>query len=623
MKFFDNLRKLRKMNKKAGEELNFKRLWKVYRVFGQHYKKYWKIIAASFLSLFVTIGVTVLKPWPLKLILDYLILSKPLPEFAAFLNPAVENNPRIVLLSLAISIVLLSLVQAVFSYFNKFWLSKTGDCLRADIRERVFAHLNTLSLSFHEGSRTGKTIYLLTSDIGKLKDILVNFPQDVLHRVGLFSSYIVLMAILDWKLCLISLATFPFFFLFTKYLGAGMKKFTKKTRKQEGEVASILSENLQAMSLVQAYGREDTEHERFSAENAASLKAKLSTLKLYRTFSRIMDVLVGLGIASVLYFGGKFALGGEILPGTLIIFVAYLQDMYGTIHNFNEIFLKLAKSQVSAERLMEVLDEESTVKDSPNAVPIENPEGKIEFKNVSFSYKKGEKVLKDLNFEVQPGENIALVGHSGAGKSTLISLLLRFYEPQKGQILIDGKDVRNYTMKSLRNQTTILFQEARLFQMTVKENIAFGKKGATDEEVVRAAKLAEAHDFIMRLPKGYKTKMYESAENLSGGQKQRINIARAIIRDKPIVILDEPSTGLDAKSEMLVHKALEHLTRDRTTFIIAHRFSTIANADRILFLGEGQLAHIGTHDQLMKKSIGYRELYELQFGKVQPLALQD
>ncbi len=623
MKFFKHLRDLRKMNKKASEELNLKKLLKIYRVFGQHYKKYWKIIAASFLSLFATIGVTVLTPWPLKIILDHLILNKELPEFAAFLRPVVENSPRIVLLSLAISIVLLSFLQAIFSYFNKFWLSKTGDSIGADIRERVFAHLNTLSLSFHEGSRTGKMIYLLTSDIGKMKAVLVNFPQDVMHRVGLFSTYIVLMALLNWKLCLISLATFPFFFLFTRFFGAGMKKFTKKSRKQESEVASILSENLQAMSLVQAYGREDTECERFTVENKASLKSKLSTLKLYRTFSRILDVLVGLGIASILYFGGKFALGGEILPGTLVIFVTYLQDMFGTVHNFNEIFLSLAKSQASAERLMEVLDEESTVKDRSDAIQIEKLNGKIEFKNVSFSYKKGKKVLNNLSFEVQPGENIALVGHSGAGKSTLISLLLRFYDPQEGQIFIDGEDVRKYTMKSLRNQTTILFQEARLFQMTVKENIAFGKKGATEEEVIRAAKLAEAHNFIMRMPKGYNTMMYEGGENLSGGQKQRINIARAIIRDKPIVILDEPSTGLDAKSEMLVHKAIEHLTKNRTTFIIAHKFSTIANADRILLLDEGQIAHIGTHKQLMENSKEYRELYELQFGKIQPLALQD
>ncbi len=623
MSLMKNLRKLRKMNRQASEELSFKTLFRVFRKFGRHYKKYWKILLVSFLSLMVTIGIAVLKPWPLKLILDYVILERPLPDAWAFLNPWLESHIFMVLLALASSIVVLAVLEAIFSYFNKFWLSSTGDRINADIRERVFGHLQKLSLSFHTESRTGKMIYLLTSDIGKMKDILVNFPQDVLHRAGLFLSYSAMMFWLNWKLALITLVTFPFFYFFTRYFGAGMKKFTKRARKQESEVASILSENLQAMALVQAYGREDSERARFAAENEQNLKSKLKTLKLYRTFSRILDIIVGGGIALVLYFGGKFALNGEILPGTLVVFFTYVQDMFGTVHHFNEIFLQLAKSQVSAERLLEVLDEESTVKDSPGATPARALKGHIVFQNVGFSYKTGKKVLDNLSFEVKAGETVALVGHSGAGKSTLISLLLRFYDPQEGTILIDGKEIQRYTIKSLRNQMTILMQDARLFQMSVRENIAFGKKGATEAEIIRAAKLAEAHDFIMKMPQQYDTIMYEGGENLSGGQKQRINIARAIIRDKPIVILDEPATGLDSRSEMLVHNAIRHLTRNKTTFIIAHKFSTIVNADKIMLLEAGKLIHMGPHEELLASCKEYRELYELQFAPVKHLEIEN
>jgi ABC-type multidrug transport system fused ATPase/permease subunit len=246
--------------------------------------------------------------------------------------------------------------------------------------------------------------------------------------------------------------------------------------------------------------------------------------------------------------------------------------------------------------------------------------GRIEFRDVNFAYKRGQNVLKHLNFVVEPGETVALVGHSGAGKSTLISLLLRFYDPQHGQILIDGTDIRQLTAKSLREQMTILLQDAMLFRQTVRENIAFGKKEATEEEIIEAAKRAEAHEFISQMPDGYDTMMYEGGDNLSGGQKQRINIARAIIRNTPIVILDEPVTGLDAKAEAKVNLAIQHLTRGKTTFIIAHKFSTIVNADKIIMLEEGQLAHLGTHEQLLRQSPPYRELYELQFGWQRELA---
>jgi ATP-binding cassette subfamily B protein len=557
--------------------------------------------------------------------LDQVILQKPFTDGFAFLNPWLRNSPNLLLLSLAFSVVLLACLEACFSYINKFWVSSTGGRINADIRERVFAHLQRLSLSFHESATAagrGNLVYLLTSDVENMKDILIDFPQDFIHRFGLFCAYAVLMLTLDWHLGLIAITIVPLFFLFTWHFGLGLKKALTMKREQEGEVASLIAENVTLMAVVQAYGRQETERARFNVENKETLEAQLRALRLQKTYNRITDLLITLSTAGVLYFGGRDALGGELLPGTLVVFVAYLRDIYGAAEKFSGVFINLAKAQVSGERLLELVENDMVVRDDPKARPAPKLKGRIEFKNVGFAYKKGQEVLKNLNFAVAPGETVALVGPSGAGKSTLISLLLRFYDPQKGQILIDGQSIRQFTLNSLRDQITILLQDAKLFRQTVRENIAFGKIGATEEEIIAAAKLAEAHDFIMQMPEDYEAIMYEGGDNLSGGQKQRLNIARAIIRNTPILILDEPVTGLDAKTEAKINAAIRRLVQGKTTFIIAHKFSTIAAADKILLLEDGKLAYQGTHEQLLQESAQYRELYELQFGPERPLTGQ-
>ncbi|MDZ7364013.1 MAG: ABC transporter ATP-binding protein/permease [candidate division KSB1 bacterium] len=623
MKLFDDLSKMRqKAKKKEREKLDLKGLIKTYKVFGRHYKKYWKILTVAYLFLFATIGVAVLAPWPLKLILDHLILDEPLEHNVAFLKPIFDIDPKLLLLVLALAIVVLAVLEAVFSYINKFYVSSTGDRINADIRERVFAHLQRLSLSFHDSARSGNLVYLLTSDAKEMSAIMIDFPQDFTQRIVTFGAYAAIMLALDWRLGLIALSTVPLIYLFTKYFGASMKGAIRRKREREGEVASIVGENVTAMALVQAYGREDTERSRFNVEVQQSLDAQLNALRFHKTYSRITDFLVTMSTAGVLYFGGRYALQDDITAGTLVLFVSYLRDVYGSFDKFSGLFIKLAQSQVSAERLLDLVENDMVVRDQPKAIPAPAFKGRIEFRDVSFAYKRGQNVLKHLNFVVEPGETVALVGHSGAGKSTLISLLLRFYDPQQGQILIDGTDIRQFTIKSLREQMTILLQDAMLFRQTVRENIAFGKKDATEEEIINAARRAEAHEFICQMPEGYDTMMYEGGDNLSGGQKQRINIARAIIRNTPIVILDEPVTGLDAKAEAKVNLAIQHLTRGKTTFIIAHKFSTIVNADKILLLEEGQLAHVGTHQQLLRQSPSYRELYELQFGWQRELAAE-
>lgn len=630
MGIFSDLRELRKLNREEIQQapalkqtVSAKDLLKVYKVFGKFYLKYWKFITIAYIALLATIAVEVLKPWPLKLILDHLVLGAPFPEQAGFLNTYYQSNPHLLLLWLSLAVVGIAFLIAVFSYFNKFYMGVAGDLLNADIREHVFAHLQRLSLSFHDQTRSGNLLYTLTNDFKVVKNLLVEFPQNLIERTVTLSMYLMIMLMMDWRLALIGFSGMPLVYACTKFFGKGLKAATQRVRRKLGELSTIVLENMRSMAVIKAYGREKDERDRFINLNQESLEVQLLAARLQRAYGQLTEIFVVLSTAGVLYVGGKYALEGAILPGTLIIFIAYMRDVFGTFQKFNNMYIGLARGLVAVDRLMEVVESDMVMEDAPDAQPAPPLRGRIEFRNVSFGYRQDQQVLKNISFAVEPGETVALVGHSGAGKSTIISLILRFYDPQQGQIFIDGEDVRKYTLKSLRDQITIVLQEAKLFRQTVRENIAFGKIGATDEEIIEAAKAAQAHDFIIEMPQGYDTMMFEGGENLSGGQKQRINLARAIIRDTPIVILDEPATGLDARAEARVNEAMRRLTQGRTTFIIAHKLSTIINADKILLIEEGRLEAIGRHTQLVHESPKYRELYELQFGWQNQPALEE
>lgn len=596
------------------DKIDFSQLIRFYKVFGRHYRKYWQILTLAYGSLIATILVSLFEPWPLKLIIDHIILNEPVPDRVAFLNRWISNNVEGTLAGLALSIILIEVLVSTLSYLNKFYVSSAGYYMVADIRERVFAHLQRLSLSFHNTSQSGDIIYRMTSDFEDLKELLIGGPQDLAQRLLTIVSITVLMLWLNWKLALIAFSVVPVMYIFTHRFGADVQKAVKKQKEKESQVASIIAENVTAMTLIQAYGQEEAEKAHFNQQNLASLEYELRTITLSKTFKRVSDMLVAIGTSAVLYFGARFVLAADIPPGTLVLFVAYLKELYGPIDKLSEAVLGFARNLVSGERIMELVENDMVVQDDPNAVPAPVFKGRVEFRDVTFGYKKDMDVLKNLNFVVEPGQTIALVGHSGAGKSTLISLLLRFYDPDEGRILVDGTDIHRYQLKSLRSRMTIVLQEAVLFRKTIRENIAFGKPDATDEEIIRAARLAQAHDFITQLPDGYDTLILEGGTNLSGGQKQRISIARAMIRDSPILILDEPATGLDAEIEAKISAAIRHLTRGKTTFIIAHKFSTVRNADKILLLEDGVLVQQGTHEDLLYTSSEYRELYELQLG---------
>ncbi|RMG66564.1 MAG: ABC transporter ATP-binding protein, partial [Calditrichaeota bacterium] len=537
-----------------------------------------------------------------------------LPEWLNFLPSLGIDTPKEMLLVFAVSLVVLTLLTAVTSFINKFYLSSSGERIIADIRERIFAHLQRLSLTFHDDSRRGSLIYSLTSDIDRLKTIIIDLPQDLTHRGVTVAVYIGLMLALDWRLGLIGLASLPFVALAVRYFGSRVRKAMKKRRKMEAEIASIIAENIPALMLVQAYSQEEQESQRFKVENIASMEAKIRALSLMQSYGRVMDFLVFTSMAIILYFGGKMALGGGLLVGTLVLSLNYLQEVHGALQKFYRMFDKVIRAQVSAERLNELVREDMVIRDAPNAVVAPPLKGRIEFQNVSFAYHNGKEAIRDVSFVVEAGETLALIGPSGAGKSTLISLLLRFYDPQQGHILVDRQDIQRFTLRSYREQITVLMQEARLFNQTVRENILFGRPDASEEEVIQAARLAQAHEFILQMPRGYDTVIQEGGTNLSGGQIQRINIARAILRNTPIVILDEPATGLDPEVEMAVNQAIANLVKGKTAIIIAHKFLTIRNADKILLLHHGQRQAFGTHEELLKTSPAYQSFIRTQFA---------
>jgi ATP-binding cassette subfamily B protein len=599
-----------KKSRKPPERLDQRRLLRLYRAFGPLYRPHARALAWSFTGLGLSTLTTLLLPWPLKMVLDHVVLGRALPARVGWLSRWAHGDPVTLLLILALAYLGLRLLDSLLTYVHRVGLMLVAQKMATEIRERLFAKLQRLSLSFHGSTRAGDLVLRLLSDISDIKIVLIEVPQTAALQASLLVTHVTLMFLLDWRLALLACAAIPPMVAYNRRVGANIQAAAKERRSREGEVAALVSENVTAMALVQAYGREDLLHERFRSENRASLASGLKAMKLSKSFKRVSDLLVAGGTGAVLWLGGRLALQHELSPGTIVLFVAYLRNLYNPIDKISQTILDAAGATASGERLLDVLDSELVLPEGEGAVEAPPLRGSVEFDGVTFGYRSGEPVLRDVRFAVEPGETIAVIGHNGAGKSTLLSLLLRFYDPEAGHIRLDGRDLRELKLESVRRQIAVVMQESRLFQKSVRENIRFGKLGATDEEVERAAKLAQAHDFIHDMPQGYDTLIREGGESLSGGERQRINIARAIVRDAALVILDEPSTALDARTEAAVRGAMRELTRGKTTFLVAHSAATWREADRILLLSHGGVAGFGTHAELLRTCAAYRELIE-------------
>ena len=571
----------------------------------------WRLLLAGLCTLGSSVT-DLLQPWPLKLILDHGLLEKPLPDYLWFLEPTLEQAGSRFLILASLAMVGVAVMGAVFSYLQKFITSAISYQTVYALRRELFAHMQRLPLSFHTGARAGDLLSRVQSDTDTLKDMvsddLLKFSSQGLSIVGMG----IILMVIDVRLALIALATLPLLSFSLFHLYRKSKVSAKKQKQQDGKVAARMVEVLSAIPLVQAFGREGHEEERFDAVTSVSLRESIRVSRLSAAASRSSEILTSAGTAAAVLYGALQVQSGRMLPGVLVLVVAYLNNFYKPLRSLAKLSTDFSKAMASADRLSEVLDIEPRIRDRADATEAPRFRGEIEFRNVSFAYDEtDDDVLGDVSFHVAPGQRVALVGVSGAGKSTIGNLILRLYEPRQGAVLVDGVDVQRYTRESLRRQIGVVLQNSILFGSSVKENIAYGNPEASEEEIEAAARAANADEFIRELPQGYDTVIGERGSTLSGGQQQRIAIARALIRDAPILILDEPMTGLDVESEAKVREALDRLMAGRTCIMMTHDLQSIAGADVVLVLDGGGLAARGTHAELLATSDRYRELYEL------------
>ena len=583
-------------------------------VFG--YLRHAKVsLALAALCMFGLTVTELLKPWPLKMIFDYVLLDRPLPSYLSFLGGVFGSGKVSSLVVMVVAIVVIALLIGAFTYLQVYITSRIGNELVYTLRRVLFAHLQRLSLSFHNRSRSGEHMTKLVSDTNTLKDVFAESAMTATSQLLTFFGMFVIMFALDWQLGLVVLATLPLLLgiLFLRYRAA--KASSKRQRKSQEKIATRVSEVMTTVPLVQAFGREGHEQERFETESTEYLQESIRNARIEAAATRTVVVISALGTAAVVFFGALQVIRNRMTPGDLLIFVSYVQSMYKPVRSMARLSNKYSKASVSAERIGQILEIDPEIKDSPDAIDAGVLKGKVVFEDVSFDYGDGKDVLEDVSLTVDPGQRVALVGASGAGKSTLVSLILRLYEPQKGAIYIDGVNLKDYKRKSLSRQIGIVLQDAVLFGTTIRENIAYGKLDASMEEIIAAARAANAHDFITELEGGYETVIGERGATLSGGQRQRIAIARTIIRDARILILDEPMTGLDVESEAKIQEALGRLMAGRTCFLITHDLRAVTGVDVVLFMEEGRIVERGTHNELMARSQQYRQLHELKVGR--------
>lgn len=582
-------------------------------------RPYWKKLAVAFMAMLVQGGADLAEPWPLKVVFDYVIGAKQMPAVLSRW-PFIGDDRLALLNATVIAVIAIAVIGAVSSYTQKYLSTTVGQHVMHDLRRMLYHHIQRLSLSFYEQQRTGDIVVRLTSDVDAAQDFISSIGLGMLLDIFTLTGMLGVMFYLDWQFSLIALSVAPALFLVVYRLTRRIKKATREVKKQESELASVVQESISSARVVKAFAREDYEERRLDHESKKGVRLVLRARSIKARLSPFVDIIVAAGTAIVLWSGAHLVLSGRLTSGALLVFVIYLGKMYKPMKNLSKMVDTVSKAAVGFERIGEVLAVESQVRDMPGARPAPPFKGKIEFAHVTFGYTPGRPILKDLNLVIEPGQTVALVGLTGSGKSTLIRLIPRLYDLWDGQISVDGRDVRSYTLKSLRDQVSFVLQDAVLFRAPVWQNIAYGKPEATRDEIVRAAELANAHEFIERLPGGYDALIGERGETLSGGQRQRIAIARAIIRDTPILLLDEPSAALDPESEELVFQGLARLMKGTTSITIAHRLATVRRADVILVLSDGAIVESGTHEQLLADAGLYSRLYQIQFRTNDPIA---
>jgi ATP-binding cassette subfamily B protein/subfamily B ATP-binding cassette protein MsbA len=584
-----------------------------------------RLAANSVLLTILTAVVTLATPWPLAIVIDHALSDKPLPAWLApVVTPFAHTPSGLIIFAVSASLLLLLILNALHVASN-FVNTKIDQQITLDVRSQLFLHSQKMSLAFHDKSRAGMLIYLINSQGDAPAGLVMTIPmliEAALTLVGMFW----ISSKLDPTLALVSLTVVPFLYFSVGYYSAKIQDRLTRVRTLESNSLSIIHEAFGMMRVIVAFCREDHEYKRFRDQTTLAVGERVKITVRQTIFSLVVNFITAIGTALVLGLGAHHVLAakqlhyppGSLTVGELTVILAYLAQFYRPLEQISFTVGSLQDKFVSLKTAFSLLDTQPDIADAPGAKDISRARGGVKFERVNFSYAGRSDTLKNISFEAKPGQVIGIVGPTGAGKSTLVSLIPRYYDPKHGdgRILIDGVDSHDLTLKSLRAQISIVLQEPLLFSGSIKENIRYGRLEATDAEIIAAAKAANAHDFIERLPQKYETILGERGAQISGGERQRISVARAFLKDAPILILDEPTSSVDSKTEAVILEALERLMVGRTTFMIAHRLSTLKHADQVLVINQGELVEHGTQDELIAKNGLYKQLYDAQIAAV-------
>jgi len=572
-------------------------------------------LAIILLAMLVETAMSLAGPWPLKIIIDNVVGShKMSPWLDHLVRPMLEGGGKMQVAGLAaLAFVVIAVLGAVATYIDNYYTESVGQWVANDLRMRTYHHLQRLSLGYYDTHQTGNLLSTMTTDIQTIQGFASSSTLNILVDLFTIVAMLGLMFWLDWDFTLIALAVTPFLLFFVSRFKKAVKKATHEVRKEQSEIVAVVQQGLESMRVVKAFGRQDMEQEQLKEVSQATVSAALAARRVKALLSPVVTVTVAVCTAIVLWRGAALILAGAMTVGALTVYLSYLSKFFKPVKDLATTTNAIAQAAVGVDRIRAILDTDTIIPEKADAIEARFIKGDIVFDHVAFGYSVDAKVLGDVSFHIKPGQLVGIVGPTGSGKSTVVSLIPRFYDPSAGTVMIDGRDVRDYKLRSLREQVGYVLQDTVLFRGTILENIAFGRPGATREEIVEAARTANADEFISRMPKGYDTMVGERGLTLSGGQRQRIGIARVMVRNSPILLLDEPTAALDSESEKLVIDALERLMKGRTVITIAHRLSTIRDAAQIIVIAGGVVAESGTHDELMALGKIYAELHRTQF----------
>ena len=566
-----------------------------------------------FMAMLVEIATGLAAPWPLKLVIDDALGNHHLPHWLEWAHDYGFGKHTLgVALFAGVATLAIAVVGAIASYIDNYYTTSVGQWVANDLRLRIYEHLHRLSLRYYDHARIGTLVSTITSDVATIQDFASSSTLDIVIDLLTILFMVGLMFWLDWDFTLIAVAFTPVLLLFVFRFKRAVKEATRAVRVRQSEVLSIVQRGLSSIKVTKAFGRQELELAHLEAASHATVEAALRARKIKSLMSPIVSIVVAICTAIVLWKGTALIVTGAMTAGALTVYLAYLKKFFKPVKDLASMTSTIAQTTVALERIQTILSADEVIAERAGAIDPGRVRGAISFDRVSFGYEGDEQVLNEVCFEIQPGQVVGIVGPTGSGKSTLLSLLPRFYDPRLGRILIDGVDIADYRIAALRAQIGFVLQDTVLFPGTIRENIAYGRPDASDEEILAAARIANADEFIARMPHGYDSLVGEHGNTLSGGQRQRIAIARAVVRNSPILVLDEPTAALDPQSELLVIEALHRLMKGRTVLMIAHRLNTLVGADKIIVLKDGVVAEEGGYDELLARGGTFAELNRIQ-----------